>query len=159
MADMDLNFTHDYNGPAEKVAELLRTKEFIDDVAAHAGAQSHDVRIEGNTTHLDMALPTPANIAKFVGSTIKLTQTMSFTDPAADGSRRGQVKVDVAGAPVSVDLASLLKPVTDTTSQATYTGTLNVKIPLVGRKVEAQIEPMIREAFAGIERRANAWLA
>jgi len=33
-----------------------------------------------------------------------------------------------------------------------------VKIPLVGKKIEAQVEPMIARAFAGIERRAQAWL-
>ena len=38
-------------------------------------------------------------------------------------------------------------------------GELSVKIPLVGKKVEAQVEPMIARAFAGIERRAQDWLS
>ena len=39
-----------------------------------------------------------------------------------------------------------------------YEGELKVKIPLVGKKVEAQVEPFIVQAFAGMERRARVWL-
>lgn len=156
---MELNFTHHYDGPAERVVELMRTKEFIDDVATHAGAQSHSVHVEDGVTHLDMTLAAPPSIAKVVGGSIRLTQVMSWGEPDANGTRRGNIDVDVAGAPVKVNAGGVLKALSDSSSQADFTGELNVRIPLLGKKIEAQVAPMIQQAFAGIERRANAWLA
>lgn len=62
------------------------------------------------------------------------------------------------GMPVDVHADAVLTPEGEATV-GRYSGELKVKIPLVGKKVEAQVEPFIREAFAGIERRAAVWLA
>lgn len=155
---MDLNFRHTYNGSAERVVELMRTKEFIEDIARHGGAKSYDVKIDGDVTRLSMSLSAPANIAKVIGAQIQLSQVMSWGEPDAGGSRPGSVTVDVAGVPVHVDAAATLRPL-DAVSEADFRGTLTVRIPLLGRKIEQQVAPMISEAFAGIERRVNDWLA
>lgn len=155
---MDLNFRHTYNGSAERVVELMRTKEFIEDIARHGGAKSYDVKIDGDVTRLTMSLSAPANIAKVIGAQIQLSQVMSWGEPDADGNRPGSVTVDVAGVPVHVDAAATLRPL-DAVSEADFRGTLTVRIPLLGRKIEQQVAPMISEAFAGIERRVNDWLA
>lgn len=156
---MHLNFTHQYNGSTDRVVELLRNPEFIRDVASHAGAASSDVRVDGDVVHLDMELPAPASVAKIVGGAVRLTQTMSWGAPDAQGVRQGRMDVDVKGAPVNVDAAGSLHPTGDQSSRADFQGDLNVRIPLVGKKLEAQVAPMITQAFAGIERRANEWLA
>lgn len=156
---MDLDYTHTYAANPERVVGLLRNEEFIADVAAHAGATEHRVEITEETTALTMALPVPASVAKFVGSSLSLKQTFRFDQPAADGSIRGTVDVDVAGMPVEVKVNALMAPVGDAKTAGSYTGHLKVKIPLVGRKAEAQVEPYIREAFAGLERRAADWLS
>lgn len=155
---MDLNFRHTYNGSAERVVELMRTKEFIEDIARHGGAKSYDVKIDGDVTRLTMSLSAPANIAKVIGAQIQLSQVMSWGEPDAGGNRPGSVTVDVAGVPVHVDAAATLRPL-DAVSEADFRGTLTVRIPLLGRKIEQQVAPMISEAFAGIERRVNDWLA
>lgn len=155
---MQLDYTHTYAATPEKVVALMRTKEFIDDVAQHAGAVSHSVEIGDQSTKLTMKLPVPASLTKFVGATLTLAQTFRFDSPAADGSVHGTVAVDVTGMPVDVAADLLLTP-TGESSNAHYTGTLAVKIPIVGRKVESQVEPFIRDAFAGLQRRAAVWLA
>lgn len=66
--------------------------------------------------------------------------------------------VNVQGAPVAVVATGLLQPTVNNGSRADFRGSLTVRIPLVGRKIEAQVAPMITEAFEGIERRANHWL-
>ena len=38
-------------------------------------------------------------------------------------------------------------------------GEVKANIPLVGKKVEAQVEPFITDAFDGLERRAADWLS
>ncbi len=156
---MDLDYTHTYAADPQRVVALLRTEGFIDDVARHAGATEHSVDITDETTTLTMALPVPANIAKFVGSTMTLKQVFRFLEPAPDGSIRGTVEVDVPGMPVDVNANAAMLPQPDGTTQGRYTGDLKVKIPLVGKKVEAQVEPYVRDAFAGLERRAAEWLS
>ena len=70
----------------------------------------------------------------------------------------GTVTVDVVGMPVDVNAQAEMLP-KDGATEGRYTGDLKVKIPLVGKKVEAQVEPFIRDAFAGLERRAADWLS
>ncbi|GAA4905732.1 hypothetical protein GCM10025789_26360 [Tessaracoccus lubricantis] len=155
---MDLDYTHTYAANPERVVGLLRNEEFIADVARHAGATEHAVDITPDATTLTMSLPVPANVAKFVGSTMKLKQVFRFEAPASDGSIRGRVDVDVPGMPVDVKADALMVPQSNGSTEGRYTGDLKVKIPLVGKKVEAQVEPYIRDAFAGLERRAADWL-
>lgn len=155
---MDLDYTHTYAANPERVVGLLRNKDFIADVAHHAGATEHDVDITDEATVLTMALPVPDSIAKFVGRTMRLKQTFRFEPPRADGSIRGTVDVDVPGMPVDVVANAAMVPQANGTTQGRYTGDLKVKIPLVGKKVESQVEPYIRDAFAGLERRAADWL-
>lgn len=156
---MDLIFRHSYNGSAERVVELMRTKEFVEDIARHGGAESYEVSVDGNTTRLTMTLASPPNIAKVIGSHIKLTQRMSWGASDAQGIRPGSIDVDVSGAPVTVRATSQLRPTGPRSSEADFHGTLTVRIPLLGKKIEAQVAPMIADAFDGIERRANEWLS
>lgn len=158
LSAMKLNYSHEYHGSTDDVVALFRNPEFIEDVAKHAGALEHTVTVEGDTTHLRLTLPAPSAIAPFVGKGIKIAQSFAWGDPDEAGTRRGTVTVDVAGVPVAVEAQGLLSPNGENASTAQYEGDLEVKIPLVGKKVESQVEPMIKSAFAGIERRVNAWL-
>ena len=156
---MDLDYTHSYAANPERVVGLLRNPDFIEDVARHAGATEHSVDITDESSTLTMSLPVPASVAKFVGSTMQLKQIFRFDAPRPDGSIHGTVEVDVPGMPVDVNTNAVMLPQADGTTQGRYTGDLKVKIPLVGKKVEAQVEPYIRQALAGLERRAADWLS
>lgn len=155
---MLLDYVHTYDADPGRVVALLRNEEFLDDVARHAGALEHTVALADDTTRLDMALPVPASLVKFVGQSIRISQTFRFEAPRPDGSIHGKVGVDVAGLPVDVNAQAQMLPKGSTT-EGRYTGELKVKIPLVGKKVEAQVEPFIRDAFDGLERRAADWLS
>lgn len=155
---MDLNFQHRYRGTTDAVVELMRTDAFIADVAEHAGSTAHSVRIEDNVTHLDMSLAAPPSIAKVVGAHIRMSMAISWGPADAQGVHTGSVDVKVHGAPVTVNAAGRLQPSGQDACMGDFRGTLDVRIPLVGRRIEAQVAPMITEAFAGIERRANHWL-
>ncbi len=158
LSDMHLSYKHSYPASPDDVVALMANPDFISDVAEHAGATSHDVRIEGRTTHMEMALAAPSDIRKFVGSTINVTERLTWGDPGADGVRRGTIEFSVAGVPVNVTAAAVLTPTGPSSSTATYDGDLNVRIPLVGKKVESLVAPSIDDAFAGLERRAAHWL-
>lgn len=154
---MQLAFTQSYPAAPSDVASLLRNEEFIVDVANHAGAVDHAVRIDGNRTELDMEIPSPENVQKMIGKTVKLALTMQFEEARPDGVVPGRVTVKVPGAPVDAFADATLAPGGEGTV-GTYDGEIKVKIPLVGKKAEAQIEPFVVRAFNGIERRARVWL-
>lgn len=155
---MKLDYTHTYAATPERVVALLRNPEFIADIARHAGALEHESAIDNDVTRLMMKLPVPSHLTKFVGQSIALQQVFRFQPPSPDGSIDGNVEVDVPGMPVDVNAVAALRP-TDAGTTAHYTGDLKVKIPLVGKKVESQIEPFIRDAFDGLQRRATDWLS
>ena len=102
-------------------------------------------------------LAVPEHLTKFVGSSLRLEQVFTFGVAEPDGTVNGAVKGSVPGMPVDIDAVAVLRPVAATT-EAEFTGELRVRIPLVGKKVEAQVEPFVRDAFAGLERRAADWL-
>lgn len=154
---MKLAFQQSFPAPPENVVALLRNEEFIADVAEHAGAKSHETRILADRTELDMEVPTPGNVQSIIGKTVKLSLTMQFSTARSDGSIPGTVEVKVPGMPVDAAAIGLLSPDGQQTI-GVYDGELKVKIPLVGKKVEAQIEPFVVAAFRGIERRAQVWL-
>ena len=66
--------------------------------------------------------------------------------------------MDVPGMPIDVRAKAVISP-DGNGARGDYSGQLNVKIPLIGKKVEAQVAPFITQAFDGVERRANHWLA
>ncbi len=154
---MQLAFQHTYPAGPDAVAQLLRDEAFLADVAQHAGALSHSSRIEGDTTHLAMEIPAPDDVQKFVGRSVNLQLTMRFDAATADGSRPGHVTVEVPGMPVDASARARLTPQGDHTV-GDYDGELKVRIPLVGKKVEAKVEPFVVAAFAGMEERARVWL-
>ena len=154
---MKLAFQHTYPAPPADVAALLRNEAVLHDVAEHAGAIDHSVEIKETGTRIAMELPSPEGTQKFIGKTIRYSILMAFAAAAADGSMPGTVHVDVPGLPVEANAVSKLTP-TSAGCSGTYEGELKVRIPLVGKKVEAQVEPFIVEAFAGMESRARVWL-
>ncbi|WP_158600625.1 DUF2505 domain-containing protein [Tessaracoccus antarcticus] len=156
---MHLSYRHTYQGSTDAVVSLMANADFITDVAEHSGATSHTVRIEGATTHMEMALEAPSDVAKFVGKTIHVTQRLAWGPADSQGVRRGTVDFGVAGMPVNVSAAAVLTPTGPDSCVGTYDGDLNVRIPLVGKKVETLVAPSINDAFAGLERRADEWLS
>lgn len=155
---MHLSYRHTYDASTDAVVALMANPAFLADVAEHAGATSHDVRVEGATTHMEMSLEAPREVAKFVGSTIRVTQSLTWGAPDAEGVRRGTVDIQVAGVPVTAAASALLTPTGPNSCVGTYEGELSVRIPFVGKKVEAMVAPSINDAFDGIERRSKEWL-
>ena len=156
---MQMSFHHSYPGSREEVVALFRNPEFLADMAHHAQATHHEISVTDTHTQLDLTLSPPPQIATFTGSAIHMSQIFRWLQPDETGSRRGTVDVTVAGLPVKVNAQAILRPINASTSEADYHGDLTVKVPLVGRKIEKQIAPMISEAFEGIEHRIRHWLS
>ena len=78
---------------------------------------------------------------------------------AADGGRRvrGEVSIAAAGAPGSGRGAALLVPMGDG-SQLRFNGTVEVKVPLVGGRIESYIGDLLAEQIPEIQRFTTEWI-
>jgi Protein of unknown function (DUF2505) len=75
-----------------------------------------------------------------------------------DGGRvRGEVSVELSGAPLSARGAGLLTPVGDG-SQLTYTATVAVKVPLIGGAIEKFIGSQLTTWIREIQQFTTAWI-
>jgi hypothetical protein len=75
-----------------------------------------------------------------------------------DGGRvRGEVSVELSGAPFSARGAGLLTPVPDG-SQLTYTATVAVKVPLIGGALESFIGAQLTSWIREIQNFTTEWI-
>lgn len=78
--------------------------------------------------------------------------------PAADGVVRGELRVDVEGAPGSGHGAGQLTP-TAHGSQLSFTGTVEFRVPLVGGRIEKYLANQFADQVPAIERFTTKWIA
>jgi Protein of unknown function (DUF2505) len=76
----------------------------------------------------------------------------------ADGRVRGEVSVAIPGAPLSVRGGALLAPARDG-SQLNYNTVVEVKVPLVGGKIESYIGGQLAGQLTAIQRFTTEWIA
>ena len=84
-------------------------------------------------------------------------QRMMWSEPDSDGSRSATMEISVAGLPVHVDAVARLSP-TAAGSAIDYSGSLTVKVPLIGAMIEKQAVPFILETLDIQQRTGIAWL-
>jgi hypothetical protein len=83
------------------------------------------------------------------------TETWS---PIDGGRVRGEVTVDLTGAPLSARGAGLLTPAADG-SQLAYTATVAVRVPLIGGPIESLIGGQLTGWLREIQQFTTEWIA
>lgn len=101
-----------------------------------------EVRTERELSTREMTGP----VASMVGSTLTITETQRWGQPAADGSRSADLEITVSGVPVRLTGTVALAPA-DTGSSITVDADLTCSMPFVGKKVETASAPAIEESF------------
>ncbi len=137
----------------------MRNPEFIADIAKSAGALDYNVDIQGEAAIVDMTVAAPKNAAKLIGDVVRTQQRFQWLETDVPGHYRGVIDITVAGAPVTANAEAKLRPLGSAESEASYQGQAQVRIPLLGKKLEAQVEPVIATAFVELEQRINDWLS
>jgi Protein of unknown function (DUF2505) len=99
----------------------------------------------------------PGPVGKFVGDGLKLVQTETWT-PKAGGRVDGQIGVEVSGGLGSCSAKAWLVPADDG-SQLSFTGTVQVKIPLVGSSLEKTIGANLAASIPDVMRFTTTWIA
>lgn len=152
--------------PVERVVETFADEAFVRHVAQKAGATLESFELAGPTdgaftvtTVRSMSAERLPDVAKkFVGASVRLTQTDAYGAPAADGSRTVRSDIAVASLPVSGSADQILRPLGEQT-EVHVDCTVEAKIPIVGKKVAAAAEPYVSKALSLQSREAQAWLS
>ena len=155
---MRLSAQQSYGADPERVHALLTDEAFLSAAAVEMGATSHRVAASPGRTAVEATIDSPPEVRAFVGPSITLVQETRWQEPAADGSRAGDVSITVQGAPVSLEATCRLAPAPAGSTLA-YDGELTVRIPVFGGAVEKAATPAILEALEAQEAVAQRWLA
>src|SRR5699024_749807 len=147
MCRMQLNETLSYPAEPDAVFDMFCDRSWREQVCEMAHARSYDVSVERTgdsaTIVVERVMPAdlPDAIRKFLGETVTVKQTERWGGPDADGTRRADVEVHIAGQPASMEGTSVLRG--GDTSTMTVEGDVRVKVPLFGRKIEPEVAKAI----------------
>lgn len=136
---------------AEEIVNAYASKAFHEHLATKVGSELKSFEVKGSSAAGYEIVSTQAvsvdklpDIAKkVIKGTVNVTMTDTWSAPDAAGSRRSDTRVDVAGAPVKGTAAQNLHARGDSETLATVRGEVEVKIPLIGKKVKSAAEPYI----------------
>lgn len=155
---MKFDYSQSYAGSPEQVVALLRNPDFIAELARRADALDHAVEVVGDDVEVTLLLPAPDAVASFLGDSISVKQLFRFEPVASDGSIDGALTIEAPGTPVDARADIDLSPTAEGGTTALISGELDVRVPLIGRQLERQAEPLIAKGLVEIERTAADWL-
>lgn len=129
------------------------------------GADRADSSVYGDsagafTVRTELSMSTdrvPDMVRPFVGAAVTIHETQSWSAPEADGSRRGTMKLEVAGTPAGLTGALRLVPGGETTSSLEIDGDLVARIPLLGPRLEKAAVPYVSTVLRAEEQSARAY--
>lgn len=161
---MKISETLEYPASPEDVFEMLGDPAYQERKCVEAGAVSHSVAITphgpGMRVVVTRELPTdhlPDFAKSLVGSRLQTTETWDWEAPGADGTRQGHLRVEVAGAPVTLRARARLAP-SPHSSVLDVSGELKASVPLVGSRIEKAAAPAVLDALRAEGDTGRRWL-
>lgn len=161
---MDIRRETTYAADPEPVFAMLVDENFLRRRAEASHALSYDVDVTYDagraTSKVRQSLPAevPDFLRKLVGSTIELTETISWEPPAADRSRTGRIEVTVANAPVTLK-GTITLALGGNGTQQIVDAELKASVPLLGRKIEEAAQPAVIAGIDGMRELGREWLS
>jgi carbon monoxide dehydrogenase subunit G len=139
---MDFSTEHKYPAPPAAVLSMLTNKEFIELLLAKAETHDAVIEVDGNTTTASCKIDAPEKVAMFTGKFIDITLTIEWGEPAADGSYKGPIILDLGDIPAKLTGTAEILP-DGTGTKVRYAGEFNITVPFIGAKLEATAFPYI----------------
>jgi len=153
-----VTFDMTYDAPQASVIAMLADPAFREQVCEAQRATSKTVSISGIPGTVDIAFTqetagVPSFAKKFVGSTITVSQHETWSTPKA-----ATIDID-AGIPIADIKGSVALAERGAQTIETITLQVNVKVPLLGGKLEALVADMMRKALTKEYETGKAYLA
>lgn len=160
---MDFTRTLTHPAKADVVARMCLDEEFMRLRAQEAGFTEVDVKRVGNSIQTTITLPrellpSMALMRLPQGITPVLVVTDSWTINE-DGNHVGHLAVNVPYMPVEAEAHCLLTQTDTGETRREVTGSLHVRVPLFGRRIEEQMCDRLDDLLAAEERVVLHWLA
>ncbi len=155
----------DYEGSVEQVHEALRDEQYwlarlADSGADHATLDSLELTPGGGvdvaTTQVLRADRLPAVVTQFHHGDLEIRRVESWTG-LVDGKADATVRGTIPGAPVSLTGSGLLTP-SDMRAHLAFRATVEVRIPLVGGKVENFIGHQLVDLLIAEQQFTTTWI-
>ncbi|MSS45364.1 DUF2505 domain-containing protein [Cutibacterium sp. WCA-380-WT-3A] len=155
---MDINYRAHFDATPDQVVAMMTDPAWWQDVHRRGGGTTSNAVVTDDSLSLDVAMPAPSQVAKFVGPTLTAKQTLSWQPAGPDNSREGVLQIVPHGMPAQADGHARVRA-DATGTEVVYTGTFTVSVPLVGKKLEKTAGPHIIQAFEMQQDAGNDWLA
>ncbi|MDO4412084.1 DUF2505 domain-containing protein [Cutibacterium sp.] len=154
---MDINSRAHFDATPDQVVAMMSDPAWWQDVYRRTRATTSNPVVTDDALILDVAMPAPSQVAKFVGPTLTAKQTLTWQPAHSDGSREGTLQIVPQGMPAKADGRACVRP-DGTGTEVVYTGTFTVSVPLVGKKLEKAAGPHITQAFTMQQQAGDDWL-
>ncbi len=158
----------DYASSVQRVHRALSDRQYWLARLAESGADATaldrmDIADDGSidvvTTQVLRADRLPGVVSQFHRGDLMIQREEAWT-PVLDSHARAAVNGSIAGAPVSLAGEAVLAPAALTdVSRLDFRGTVEVRVPLVGRKLEKFIGSQLIELLAAEQRFTTRWIA
>lgn len=150
--------------PAADVYAMSTSREFQERKCHDAGAVSYSVTVEdgpdGAVVRTRRRMPTsdfPALLRKFVPAGVTATEVITWGPPAADGSRTAALAVEFAGSPATMQGTIKIVPDGPGASVVLVDADFRAHVPLIARKIEGAVAPIILRMIDSEEATGRAW--
>jgi uncharacterized protein DUF2505 len=155
----------EYEGTVEQVHRAFRDQAYWLERLADSGADeatldsmsTDDGGVDVVTTQVLRASRLPGLVTQFHPGDLSIVREEAWT-PISDGRATANVTGAIPGAPVSLTGSAVLAPAGDGGSRMQFTATVEVRIPLVGGKVENFIGGQLVELLIAEQRFTTAWI-
>lgn len=151
---------------AADIVGAYTSRDFHEHLAGKVGSTLKSFEVTGETSGSfdvvsEQTMPVdrlPDIAKKVIKGQVNVTVTEKWTEPDADGSRRSDMSIEIAQAPVSATAAQVLHARGGEETLATVRGDVKTSVPLIGKKLKAAAEPYLKR-FAQLQaREVSAWL-
>src|SRR5699024_1166682 len=129
--------------------------------SARAGSSVEGSPAGSFTVRTELSMPTdrvPDMVRPFVGSSVTIHETQSWSAPEADGGRQGTMTLEVAGTPARLTGSLRLRPGGEDSCSVEIDGDLVAKIPLLGARLEKAAMPYVSTVLRAEERSARTYM-
>ncbi len=156
----------EYEGSVEQVHRALRDQTYWLERLADSGADQatldsmtvgHDGTIDVLTTQVLRRDRLPAMVTQFHPGDLAIVREEKWS-AISDGNATAAVSGAIPGAPVALSGTALLVSAENGGSRLAFTATVEVRIPLVGGKVENFIGSQLVELLIAEQRFTTAWI-
>jgi hypothetical protein len=155
----------EYEGSVEQVHRALRDRNYWHSRLADSGADEasldsmtvDDGAVDVVTTQVLRRNRLPGVVTQFHPGDLSIVREEAWT-PVRDGKATATVTGAIPGAPVSVSGTAVLAPGDSGSARLQFTASVEVRIPLVGGKIENFIGSQLVELLIAEQRFTTAWI-